>query len=90
MTDADGPTYIDATEEAHYHPEAGRMWNRWMLRCERRGITYDAVALAEAALANADARDPLNGYRNCILRRNGRECRSYAGRPCAADCDIPF
>ena len=43
-----------------------------------------------AAAASADARDPIDGPRACILRRNGRECRSYAGRPCAADCDIPF
>jgi hypothetical protein len=83
--------YLDATEEAHYHPTAGPMWNRWMRACERRGIAYDAVALAEHALHNADARDPLTAYsRPCIFQRNGRECRSFAGRPCAADCDIPF
>ena len=95
VTTVDSPgassPFIDATEEAHYHPIAGPMWSRWMQACERRGIAYDAVALAEAALTNADANDPLErSARGCIFQRNGRPCRAEDGGSCSPHCDIPF
>ena len=78
----------DETQDASEDPVAGPLWKRMMAQCRARGVEYDAVALATAALDLSVARDPLQTPRVCIRQRNGRECRGERG--CSADCDIPF
>lgn len=84
--------YGSASEEAHYTPGARALWSHAMKNCERRGLPYDAEALAEAALALHYERDPIDRpiYR-CIRARHGLPCDGDcrgAGRGC--DFDIPF
>jgi len=86
------PGYQGASEEAHYHPTARGIWGRLIDAHERRGLAFDAEALAVVALTLAEApRDPLDDPRGCIFERNGRECPG-GNRPLVGHlgCDIPF
>lgn len=84
---AEPSPYVDATEEAHYHPVARHVWERLMRAHDDRRLTCDPVACAEAALRVADAHpDPLDPFlRDCIRKRNGRPCDDAN-----CNCDIPF
>lgn len=83
--------YFDVMEEVHYDPDASRVWRRLMEAHARRGLAYDAEALAAAALklTSAPVDTLARVWRTCIFTRNGRKCRSGSGR-CWAGCDIPF
>jgi hypothetical protein len=80
--------FLDACEEAHYHPTARGIWGRLIDAHERRGLAFDAEELAAAALSLAFApRDPLTEYfRPCIRVRHGLLCDGT--KEC--NCDIPF
>lgn len=83
----DRPSWPPASEEASNHPHAGRIWERLIRAHKRRGLAYNAEALAVAALTIEDApRDPLTSPRWCIYMRNGRLCPGNH----ANDCDIPW
>lgn len=83
--------YGSASEEAYYTPGARTLWSHMMEAHERRGMTYDAEALAEAALALHYARDTVDRpiYR-CIRTRHGLPCDGSCRGAGGCDFDIPF